>query len=171
VGQYYKAINITKKQGIEPWDYKTGAKLMEHSWMKDDFVKTVEGLLVEGGKWFGNRIVWAGDYADEEPNEQNNLYHLLDKRKKLQPKTSGEYYRYIINIDDWEYIDKQKVPNDDGWMIHPLPLMTCEGNGRGGGDFRNDDPNGLIGRWARKRIMVQKKKPKNMKEIIFDLVE
>jgi len=73
-------------------------------------------------------------------------------------------------LDDWEYVDKNKVPKDkEGWRIHPLPLLTCEGNGRGGGDYHGEDPNHLIGRWARKRIMVQKTLPKNMKEIIFDL--
>ena len=45
----------------------------------------------------------------------------------------------------------------DGWIIHPLPLLTCEGNGRGGGDFRGNNP--WIGKWARDVISIEKKLP------------
>lgn len=52
--------------------------------------------------------------------------------------------------------------DDYGLKIHPLPLLTCEGNGRGGGDFRteNEDYLKLIGSWARNRITIQTKKTK-----------
>jgi len=62
MGQYYKPINIDNNQWLLSYDYTAGEwsiglKLMEHSWMKNPFVKTVESLLAEGGKWFANRIV------------------------------------------------------------------------------------------------------------------
>ena len=88
--------------------------------------------------------------------------------------------KYFINYDKKEYVDKSKVPTDkDGWKIHPLPLLTCEGNGRGGGDFHiNEEKNqgnvDLIGSWARNKIGVAFKKtdiPKDFKEIKFDLTE
>ena len=70
------------------------------------------------------------------------------------------------------YVDKNKVPKDAsnwGWKLHPLPLLTCEGNGRGGGDFHGS--NELIGTWARDVISVAAKKPKGFKELIFDVTE
>jgi hypothetical protein len=88
--------------------------------------------------------------------------------------------KYLINYDKQEYVDKSKVPADkDGWKIHPLPLLTCEGNDRGGGDFRVDENANqgnveLIGSWARNKIGVAFKKtdiPKGFKEVKFDLVE
>ena len=82
--------------------------------------------------------------------------------------------RYIVNHDKKEFVDKNKCKADsDGWKIHPLPLLTCEGNGRGGGDFRGDE-RGLVGRWARNVISVERSKrliPKDYTEIVFDLVE
>jgi hypothetical protein len=77
--------------------------------------------------------------------------------------------RYVINHSKREFVDKTKVPNRDGWYIHPLPLLTCEGNGKGGGDFRGDS--NLVGSWARDLISVYDTAPENYKEIIFDLVD
>jgi hypothetical protein len=115
-----------------------------------------------------------------------NLYSLSDTIGKLthdervENKYEHDYKgvapltaKYLINHDKQEFVDKSKTPKDgDGWAIHPLPILTCEGNLRGGGDFRGDSP--LIGAWARNRISVATKKsdiPKGFKEITFDLVE
>ena len=103
------------------------------------------------------------------------------RKKKLAKKVSGD----SIDVDKVlyltkEFVDKTKTPKDgDGWAIHPLPLLTCEGNGRGGGDFyvnaeRKQGNVSLIGTWARNRIGVVSKKsdiPKDYKELVFDLVE
>lgn len=118
---------------------------MEHSWMKNDFVKFVESLIAEGGIWYGKPIVWAGNYADGEKDKNGkpltntyngrkyklNLYSMVKTKiaptcelKDYKPK----HYRYVINETKKCFIDKNKVKEDtDGWKIHPLPLMTCEG--------------------------------------------
>jgi len=57
------------------------------------------------------------------------------------------------------------------YKIHPLPLLTCEGNGQGGGDFYGEDNKKLIGKWARNRISIESTKPKGYAELIFDLKE
>jgi hypothetical protein len=65
-----------------------------------------------------------------------------------------------------------EVPDDgDGWRIHPLPLLTCEGNGRGGGDYRGESD--LVGRWSRDLISVEPvlAELEGYKEITFDLIE
>ena len=118
-----------------------------------------------------------------------NLYSLANNVGKLThdediPKDKSKYdynfkkiaplkAKYLINYDKKEFVDKSKTPKDnDGWRIHPLPLLTCEGNGRGGGDFRGESE--LIGRWSRDKIGVASRKadiPKDFKEVIFDLTE
>jgi hypothetical protein len=81
--------------------------------------------------------------------------------------------KYLVNHDKKQFVNKTNVPKDrDGWRIHPLPLLTCEGNGRGGGDFRGDSD--LVGSWARDIISVESTKstiPKGYTELIFDLTE
>ena len=211
MGQYYKPV-ILKEDKKTPigfaysHDFGSGLKLMEHSWAKNDFVGFIESLLKKGMAFHKTPIVWAGDYADEEPFENipkevvdlliedgytleevkergANLYsiashsapkirpntHKIEDFKILKPKDT----RYLVNHDKKVFVDKTKVPKDaDGWQIHPLPLLTCEGNGRGGGDFHKGGD--LVGSWARDVISVEGKKsdiPKDYTEVIFDLVE
>jgi len=212
MGQYYKAVFLAENKkpiaSVSSYDFGSGAKLMEHSWMKNPFVRFVERQLMVAPQ----KLVWAGDYADNEKPEtitereikiladeeseywnteklrKNgvNLYSLADTIGKLihdervENKYEHDYKgvaplkaKYLVNHDKQEFVDKTKVPKDkEGWQIHPLPLLTCEGNGRGGGDFRGE--NKLIGVWARNRISVVSKKsdiPKGFKELIFDVVE
>jgi hypothetical protein len=61
-------------------------------------------------------------------------------------------------------------PDKDGWQIHPLPLLTCEGNGRGGGDYGGNDQN-LVGLWARNTISVSNDIPDGYEELLFTLHE
>jgi hypothetical protein len=193
MGQYYKPILLEEKSGehetIKCWiyshEYDNGLKLMEHSWLANDFVRTFESLLAETPQ----RVVWAGDYADEEQNRKQyidgkecevNLYNLCDDATKARPNKQSKMYRYLINHSKGLFVDKNKIPVSDVWtdpktnkeypfQIHPLPLLTCEGNGRGGGDYRNDAE--IVGTWARDIISVTTKKPKGFQEIEFTLVE
>ena len=187
MGQYYKPINIDKMQYVDSHDYDNGLKLMEHSWIGNTFMMAVESLIAKGGDWYGNRIVWAGDYAAEEPKtsfqdkEVLNLYCLMEKKNKVNPPKSKtkyrKYYRYLVNMDNHEFVDMDKVPvhmkyKGTPFRVHPLSLLTCEGNGQGGGDYHvKNKKKGekLIGRWARKRITIQHEIPENMRELIFDL--
>lgn len=211
MGQYFKPcfLKEDKKTPIGfaySHDFGIGLKLMQHSWAKNDFVGFIESLLKKGMAFYKSPIVWAGDYADEEPFENlskevvdalvEDGYQLDDLKErgatlysiashsapKLSPNThriedfkilKANETRYLVNHDKKEFLDKRKTPKDsDGWQIHPLPLLTCEGNGRGGGDYRGESE--LIGRWARDVISVESTKsaiPKDYTELKFDLVE
>ena len=174
MGQYYKAAILGKnKKTVLKWlyshDFGSGLKLMEHSWIENTFVKSFERLICETPQ----HVVWGGDYADACKGLKTNVYDRCKDNKQV-PK--DEVYpvsvlssRYIINHTKKEFVDKTKVPENEGWYIHPLPLLTCEGNGRGGGDFRGDSQ--LVGSWARNLISISRTHPEDYKEIIFDLVE
>jgi len=176
MGQYYKPVNIDKKEFVYSHDYENGLKLMEHSWIENDFVAIVENLIKKGGAWYKNRIVWAGDYAENEPNTNENLYDLVGE-EPIKPKSKRDKkLRYLKNLDTKEFVNLSKVPvsevyNDFKFRIHPLPLLTCEGNGQGGGDYFGQDKNNLIGKWARNRVTIQSHKPKDGIELVFDLIE
>ena len=197
MGQYYKPLILEDKvegqpEKVKVWmyshDYGSGLKLMEHSWMKNDFVQTFERLLSRTGGHYKSRVVWAGDYADEEnftmvddegTTYQPNLYSLCDDKKQINPKVQKTIeFPFLVNHTKKVFVDKTKIPADvDGWRIHPLPLLTCEGNGRGGGDYRGEDKNDIIGSWARDVISLEKENPKVMlgtmdfEEMEFNLVE
>jgi hypothetical protein len=198
MGQYYKPVILGEKteenhETVKAWvcshEYGNGLKLMEHSYQGNNFVSTFEKQLSRKGDYHKSRVVWAGDYADEEPDLKiidegkeydANLYSLCNDKNEIKPKVSKtDTYQYILNHTKKEFVDKNKVPEIKDWegaKIHPLPLLTCEGNGRGGGDFRGDEK-GIVGSWARDVISVEKTNPlvtngtMDYKEIIFDLNE
>jgi hypothetical protein len=172
---------MEKQEHVYSHDYNNGLKLMEHSWIGNHFVAAVETLIAKGGKWFGDRIVWAGDYADNEPDtitEENkdgeNLFGMCEAKVNPTVPKAENGYRFLVNLDTNEFVDKDKVPKcsadwNDGEQIHPLPLLTCEGNGRGGGDFHGESD--LVGKWARNRIVAQNDDPIGCTELIFDIIE
>ena len=80
MGQYYKIVNIKKKQYITPHTFGDGAKLMEFSMSANGVLAGLSILLADGngrgggdlnssnpivGSWAGDNIVVAGDYADD----------------------------------------------------------------------------------------------------------
>lgn len=193
MGQYYKPILLEVTNGeYTPiqWVYShrvkstykrddgskfrvgSGLKLTEHSWLNNSFVNSVENLLVEGGPWYKKPIVWAGDYGKKELAGES-LYSMATNDKELitNKRRILKRVRYIVNHTQKTFVDKQKVPGIDGWYLHPLPLLTCEGNGQGGGDYFGEDPNNLVGSWARDVISIEEKIPEGYTEIFFNLTE
>ena len=178
MGQYYKpCILQDDAKTIKAWanshDYNNGLKLMEHSYIKNTFVGAIEKQLTPHGSWYKSKIVWAGDYADNDEGDVN-LYDKADESTKFVPPAGlvDKSYKYLINHSKRLFVNKTKIKSIPDWKgakIHPLPLLTCEGNGRGGGDFKGEHH--LIGSWARDIISVEAVKPLNYEEVVFDLVE
>jgi hypothetical protein len=159
MGQYYKAISIDHKECVNPHALFNGAKLMEHSYLGNAVTDTVMVLLAD--QWHGTHIVWAGDYADNEVGQRRNLYSLT--HMPCRAATPLHVPRYLLNLDTQCYVDTAALKADaHGFTLHPLPLLTCEGNGRGGGDFHGDDSR--IGRWARHRLAASDIAPSNFTE-------
>ena len=173
MGQYYYPIVLSADGKIVVWmcahNYRNGLKLLEHSYLGNNFVSTFEFGLSPEGPHHKSRVVWAGDYADNEPDQENNLYRMCDEYTMIVPQEKDTTtYRYIVNHSKKQFVDKTKcVSGEEGRKYHPLPLLTCEGNGRGGGDYRGESP--LIGLWARDVISVEEVAPLDFEEIVFDL--
>lgn len=170
MGQYYRPVvlqknwkeNYSKKQydftkvvraSILCYDYDNGAKLMEHSYIGNNYVQAaMEMLYFYGGNTIGVPFVWVGDYADNR-----NLYNLADKCIEANGKAMNERMSKIVehkfvgavNHDKKEFVVFPAY-EEDKWTIHPLPILSCDGNGRGGGDYKADEsPNEkLVGKWA-----------------------
>jgi hypothetical protein len=171
MGQYYKPVNLTKNEYLYTHDFKSrfkrsdgevyymgeGLKLMEHSYIGNKLMNAVERLLIPGGDWYECRLVWAGDYADNENGKPDNVYIIMGETgKKIIPssKKVPAKFRYRTNFTKRQVIDLSTIRAvEDGWKIHPLSLLGCEGNGRGGGDFRGNDER--IGSWARDVISLE----------------
>ena len=173
MGQYYYAVILDANGWIRVWMAPGfGAKLMEHSYLGGIGVGTFEWELTPEGRHHMSRVAWCGDYADAEPGLGKNLHLICNERNDLMlaptAVTLGEH-QFLVNHTKRQFVDKSKVPKGlGGFQIHPLPLLTCEGNGRGGGDFDGTSP--LIGSWARDVISAEKTAPDGFTELAFDLV-
>ena len=179
MGQYYKVIILADNMNIiriwtTPTAYNCGNKLMEHSYLNNNFMNAIEYLISPNGMFYMSKIIWAGDYANPEANEEElNLYHMADQQngKYITPYMNDkcieqfieqfienmDHYRYIINHTKKLYVDKEKcIKNDNGDIIHPLSLLVTDNcNGMGGGDYRGNDEY-LCGTWTRDIISVEK---------------
>ena len=71
----------------------------------------------------------------------------------------SEYIKYAQDAVFYDTVTHQKLSmrkyvahaiasgDEEGSIIHPLPLLTCLGNGKGGGDYRGSDQE-WVGSWA-----------------------
>ena len=169
MGQYYKPT-LKPKGGrvwkcFNPWDFNNGVKLMEHSYIGNAVTNYVKNLILRTPM----RLVWAGDYADDEKGKDANLYFLFEAKEpkdKSVPQESIESMRYLVNHKKKLYVDYSKVEKDEyGYRIDPMPLLCAEGNGRGGGDYQGSAMS-LIGSWARDLISVESEIPNGYTELV-----
>ena len=115
MGQYYKFMNIDKKQNCQRnWH---GVKLMEHSYVGNNYCDDILRLL--SNEWKGDRVIHVGDYAEPKDgtttqniiekimNENDikySLYSLCDQFDEVVPSSKDEI-RYVYNLDKKEYVD------------------------------------------------------------------
>ena len=157
----------------------TMAKLMEHSWIGNHFVDTMCAKIYKTASTV--RVVWMGDYGDTifryGKNEnitltEQEIVRLYDrcwdenvKTKAIRKADFDFHNKFLINhtqklyIDLNEYYEKSVMHTKygDDWCIHPLPLLTCIGNGLGGGDYHAPTANSdkeLVGTWAWDEITI-----------------
>lgn len=173
------------------YDFDELAKLMEHSYVGNYLVQAVEYLLSKDKE--GVKFAWCGDYAEDYPGFTTNLFDIGDQQesckegfaelvkdgvltdfKGLLDKTcyriaSPKTYKYVINHTKKMYVEIP--PQRAGELtIHPLPLLTCESNGLGGGDYYAEKGKEYVGAWKYDRISVGDEVPDNFEklDVIFE---
>ena len=138
MGQYYKIVNIKKKQYITPHTFGDGSKLMEFSMSASGVLAGLAILLADGngrgggdlhsendivGSWAGDNIVVAGDYADagkfvKEPDQ--TLYEVASSEgedisvKVLEALFDDQYFfsefrKNAPTMDEVQDLIKQKL--------------------------------------------------------------
>ena len=190
MGQYYRGVvldtkeeNIKVKFAFSPYAHNNGAKLMEHSYVGNYYVKAYEYLLAND--YYDSNFVWVGDYADEKDGK--DVYSLADDFIEISERVCGmnrynienafdmtlddlPTYKYIINFTKNIFV-RIPQPSKDDLVIHPLPLLCASGNGRGGGDYDGTNMS-MIGSWAYDRIGVSNELPNDItKELIITFDE
>ena len=180
MGQYYRPIlgdayglNCKVFDRSVDGEY-TLAKLLEHSWWQNPFVNAFSEFLYKEP----SRVIWCGDYADEPDdfNFPNCSAFYVPSYKEIWSETIATHTvatsnftldgKFLLNHDMRQFVDldeyKLLSTDKDGWVIHPLPLLTAVGNDRGGGDFHEGNIGyENVGIWAWHLISFVDKPPKD----------
>ena len=152
------------------------AKLMEHSWWRNDFCTAFAETLVDKPA----KVCWCGDYAEEDECKALGFDYnkVWGRNKGYGIKSTGfslNSVKYLINNDKKIYLDLQKYHercNKDGWCIFPISLLTALGNDRGGGDFHDGNVGySDVGFWAFDEIYLSNTLPDGYKEEKYTFIE
>ena len=154
MGQYFLSCNITKKEFLNPHVFQDGQKLIEFGTNSFGTMSGLAILLADGngqgggdieedpitgvvGRWAGDRIVIAGDYAEAGrfvtqkdvkdlvnnktkepiPKDQINLYDLAKERYKdisydvLFALMMNSFIRESIKSNEITILDFKKIHN------------------------------------------------------------
>lgn len=166
MGQYYTPTVL--RQGefkvFNAYNYSNGVKLMEHSYIHNNFMNAVMNYIFEKP----TRLWWIGDYSEEKDYKIDDGKKAFEFYKELLEREDNTEYevniknppekgRYLINHNKKVYIDLQEYmleaktakesEPDFECRIHPLSILTAVGNGRGGGDYEGINMH-LVGTWA-----------------------
>lgn len=174
MGQYYRVLiedkNGKRKVYNRDVDGKyTTAKLIGHSMWLNPFVNTICHEIHHNPM----RIAWIGDYAKESE------FHKMvwDEPDIAVGVTEAQvllWEKYLVNHDKKVFLDCEKYyenscrEDNARWCLHPLPLLTCIGNGKGSGDYFSEHSINEIGTWYRDFISVENSKPEGYAE--FEVV-
>ena len=99
MGQYYYPTIMGKRYGVQgylySWDYNNGLKLMEHSYMGNNFVNAVLRKIDHQPM----RIAWMGDYA-ENPYPDDNEKDREPYQRKLTRAQFTKIWKSVIGHDE-----------------------------------------------------------------------
>lgn len=126
MGQYYIAVNIDKKEYIEP---DCSVKLMEWSYNRNPLVLNLMKKLAN--EWKGDRVFVVGDYAlskdridtEKKPVEKNYDYEVLEKIEKELNIYGKKDRGYDITLygsakDNFKEIELEKLENEEYRYIY-----------------------------------------------------
>lgn len=197
MGQYYN-LAIGNKNGKNVQIYTPlASKLMEISWFGQRKTPLFAAKEIYKNP---SRIAFVGDYAEDDDIQELDLPPSVKRPdiKRIWGKEAPdapeieylEFFdgdKFLVNHDKHKYLDMKKyiinnIQNMDcihfyrymqnHAIIHPLPLLTAIGNGRGGGDYFERYINAeKVGTWAWNLLSLENNPPKNYDEVEFCFIE
>ena len=166
MGAYYEATIKNTRYNTHSMD--NGLKLMEHSYLENDYCMAIEVMLMKEP----SPLVWLCDYHEtsnttaltwENTSEEDVSASIIKEIEVLKTK-----HRFIINVDKNLYFSTKELmdlsTNEDNWVIHPLPLLTNSDFVSGGGGDYHDTLDWRTA-WCGNNISVSFEEPKDMENI------
>ena len=186
MGQYYTPVLKDKNGNFTAFyshTYGSGLKLMEHSYVGNNFVNAVCNELYKNPHY----VCWEGDYVEIDElmetgwfaTEQEASAHYRnvwsdDNGKVCFVKPCAENQKYDWSDENYLINHTKKifleVPKEGDYVVHPLPILTAKSNGRGGGDYWGINRD-AAGKWWGDLIEISNEVPQDYKQVIIDFKE
>ena len=117
--------------------------------------------------------------ASRKSGEDENGYNIYEgglpdnvkfmKLVRYNPNFTMEH-KFLINLTKKEYVHLDEYISrsisEDGWCVHPLPLLTSTGGDNGGGDYHECFIDShLVGHWAYDELIIKEVEPKGFTKL------
>ena len=179
MGQYYiTGIRKQNNKRFKAYESDQGLKLMEHSYIGNFFMQFICKQIEDCPSY----VIWCGDYfdpdediikADCSSDTSGFDARLLWKHKSYEwewhdDDTFDYKGKYLVNLDAKTYLSFDEYIEtcmlgklrDPGWVVHPLSLLTANSNGKGGGDYYEEELNAdVVGSWCDCLLVITSNKP------------
>lgn len=94
MGEYYKWVNIDKKEYIDPFSFDYGGKILNSSGCGNHCLRALYELLSE--EWQGDRILFLGDYFELPEDPQSGVFKTVyEQAAKAGQSTKGFIFDFI----------------------------------------------------------------------------
>jgi hypothetical protein len=174
MGAYYQAVCTGTNEAISPSITEDFYKLMEHSWIGNEFLNLVLHNIHKGS-WKNQPVVWSCDYDDDS---LWNVAKSISFSEDVIHTSKWKGYEdcIILNNSKKEFIDlaeyKQQFFYRGEGTVHPFSLLTSQAtHSMGGGDYHADSAD--RGRWSGDKFVVTFNKHKipseykNISDVFF----
>ena len=165
--QYYRIVNLTKKQYFNPIGNK---KIGEFSYLGNKTMAFLYNLLQE--VWKGDKVVVVGsDYVKEQYNsnlDYNDSHLYAVEYDELFTEVKPSHFKFkllntfkshkkgfYINETTKEFIDMSKLPKVNGNVVSPLALMIALGNNPQNDEDYTGINDFIVGRWAWNKVRIE----------------
>lgn len=106
MGQYYKVVFLSDDGKIIKWTQsRCGVKMMEHAYVETEFMRFIESFIFQNPV----RIVWAGDYAEKEPINEDYETTVNALKQIIYHENMMQYNGNMVHVNNAKAILKKKV--------------------------------------------------------------
>jgi hypothetical protein len=77
MGQYWEIFNLSKRQKLNPMALGSALKLVQIAHTMPGPTGALVVMLLPGGMWAGDRILFSGDYDKQEVRQSDGMDPVL----------------------------------------------------------------------------------------------
>lgn len=153
MGQYYKAVNLDKREKLDQFQFGVGLKLMASCYVGNPFNDALTHLLAND--WHGDRVLFCGDYAweckegrpwektlrdltDGDPYQVAESFRdrsgdfaaakydspFVESAEERSGEVEAPTLRYVFNETLGVYYDRAEAPVDSVYWCKGEPKIT-----------------------------------------------